>query len=53
MKQEELTVTFMIISNWKKKFSLHGLYISCKVLMYFFQKTIFWLVAVVNGSNVC
>ena len=26
MKQKELTNTFMMISNWKKMFGLHGLY---------------------------
>ena len=26
MKQKELTKTFMMISNWKKAFGLHGLY---------------------------
>ena len=26
MKQKDLTKTFMMISNWKKPFSLHGFY---------------------------
>ena len=26
MKQKELTKTFMMISNWKNPFGLHGLY---------------------------
>ena len=26
MKREELTKTFMMLSNWKKNFDLHGLY---------------------------
>ena len=26
MNQKEVTKTFMVISNWKKLFDLHGLY---------------------------
>ena len=26
MNREELTKTFLMISNWKKPFGLHGLY---------------------------
>ena len=32
MKQRELTKTFMIILNWKKPFSLHGLYLIISAL---------------------
>ena len=30
MNQEEQTKTFMLISNWKNPFCLHGLYKNCQ-----------------------
>ena len=54
MKREELTKTFMMISNWKKPFALHGLYKNISALqglrLSFNQREIYCNITV-NNSN--